>query len=36
MPEKVFEIYEAQKMGLEALKAKYGPVISVDQLIEGA
>jgi len=32
----LFEVYEEQKSGLEALKAKYGPVVTVEQLIEGA
>lgn len=35
-PERAFEIYEEQKQGLNALKAKYGAVVSVEQLIEGA
>lgn len=35
VPDRIFEIYEAQKKGLEALKAKYGPVVSVEDLIKG-
>jgi phosphoenolpyruvate carboxykinase (GTP) len=33
---KLFEVYREQRKGLEALKAKYGPIISVEQLIEPA
>ncbi len=33
-PERLFEIYEEQKAGLEALKAKYGPIVTPEQLIE--
>ncbi|MFC1533499.1 phosphoenolpyruvate carboxykinase (GTP) [Thermodesulfobacteriota bacterium] len=36
IPDRVFEIYDEQRKGLEALKAKYGPVISVEQLIESS
>jgi phosphoenolpyruvate carboxykinase (GTP) len=36
IPPRVFEIYGAQRKGLEALKAKYGPIVSVEQLIEAA
>lgn len=36
IPSKVFEIYEEQRKGLETLKEKYGPVVSVDQLIEAS
>lgn len=36
IPAKLFEIYEEQREGLEALKAKYGPIVSVKQLIEAA
>lgn len=36
IPEKLFEIYASQKRGLEALKAKYGKIVSVNQLMEGA
>jgi phosphoenolpyruvate carboxykinase (GTP) len=35
LPERLFEIYKNQRVELEALKAKYGPVVSVEQLIEG-
>lgn len=34
-PEKIFTVYEEQRAGLEALKAKYGAVITPAQLIEG-
>jgi phosphoenolpyruvate carboxykinase (GTP) len=36
VPAKLFEVYEEQRAGLEALKAEYGSVVSVDQLIEAA
>ena len=36
IPAKLFEIYQEQRKGLEALKAKYGSVVSVEQLIEAA
>jgi phosphoenolpyruvate carboxykinase (GTP) len=36
VPAKLFEIYAEQREGLEALKAKYGPTVSVEQLIEAA
>jgi phosphoenolpyruvate carboxykinase (GTP) len=36
IPARLFEIYEEQRKDLEALKAKYGPVVSVEQLIEVA
>ncbi len=36
IPAKLFEICEEQRKGLEALKAKYGPIVSVEQLIEAA
>ena len=36
VPEKLFEVYEEQRKGLDALKADYGPVVSVEQLIEAA
>jgi phosphoenolpyruvate carboxykinase (GTP) len=36
IPAKLFEIYKEQRKGLEALKAKYGPIVSVEQLIEAA
>ncbi|MFW6115533.1 MAG: phosphoenolpyruvate carboxykinase (GTP) [Chloroflexota bacterium] len=34
VPSRIFEIYEEQKAGLESLKAKYGPIVSVEQLLE--
>jgi len=36
VPPKLFEVYREQKEGLEALKAKYGPIVSVEQLMEAA
>jgi phosphoenolpyruvate carboxykinase (GTP) len=36
IPARLFEIYAEQRQGLEALKAKYGPIVSVAQLIEAA
>jgi phosphoenolpyruvate carboxykinase (GTP) len=36
IPVKLFEIYKEQRKELEALKAKYGPIVSVEQLIEAA
>jgi phosphoenolpyruvate carboxykinase (GTP) len=33
IPAKLFEVYAEQRKGLEALKAKYGPIVSVEQLI---
>jgi phosphoenolpyruvate carboxykinase (GTP) len=36
VPAKLFEVYEEQRKGLEALKAKYGPIVSVEQLMEAA
>jgi len=36
IPARLFEIYDEQRKGLEALKAKYGPIVSVEQLIETA
>jgi len=32
IPTKLFEIYQEQREGLEALKAKFGPVIRVEQI----
>ncbi|PIE33540.1 phosphoenolpyruvate carboxykinase (GTP) [candidate division KSB3 bacterium] len=32
IPAKLYEVYETQKAGLEALKAKYGAIVSVEQL----
>jgi phosphoenolpyruvate carboxykinase (GTP) len=34
VPPRLFEIYEEQREGLEALKAKYGPIVSVEQVME--
>jgi phosphoenolpyruvate carboxykinase (GTP) len=36
VPPRLFEVYEEQRAGLEALKAKYGSTVSVEQLIEAA
>ena len=36
IPAKLFEIYAEQRKGLESLRAKYGSVVSVEQLIEAA
>ena len=36
IPSKVFEIYDEQRKALEALRLTYGPVVSVDQLVESA
>ncbi|MDY0092749.1 MAG: phosphoenolpyruvate carboxykinase (GTP) [Candidatus Vecturithrix sp.] len=36
VPKKLFEVYEEERSGLEALKAKYGSIVSVEQLIEAA
>jgi len=36
IPARLFEVYRQQREGLEALKAKYGPIVSVEQLIEAA
>ena len=36
VPARLFEIYAEQREGLEALKARYGPVISVERLAEAA
>jgi phosphoenolpyruvate carboxykinase (GTP) len=36
IPAKLFGIYAEQREGLETLKAKYGPVVSVEQLVEAA
>ena len=36
VPAKLFEIYAEQREGLEALRAAYGPIVSVQQLIEAA
>ncbi len=34
VPARLFEVYAEQRKGLEALRAKYGPIVSVEQLIE--
>ena len=36
IPARLFEVYGEQRKGLEALKAKYGAIVSVEQLIEAA
>ena len=36
IPAKLFEVYEEQRKGLEALKTKYGSIVTVEQLIEAA
>ncbi|MBC8249341.1 MAG: phosphoenolpyruvate carboxykinase (GTP), partial [Anaerolineales bacterium] len=36
IPARLFEVYEEQRKGLEALKARYGPIVLVEQLIEAA
>jgi phosphoenolpyruvate carboxykinase (GTP) len=36
VPDRLFEVYEEQRAGLEALKAKYGSVVTVEQLEEAA
>ncbi len=36
IPPELFEIYGEQRKGLEALKARYGSVVAVEQLIEAA
>ena len=33
-PERLFEIYEEQKVGLNSLKEKYGPIVKPSELIE--
>ena len=35
-PPRLFEVYAEQRKGLEALKAKYGSIVSAEQLIEAA
>ncbi len=35
VPAQLYEVYQEQREGLEALKAKYGPVVSVEQIIAG-
>jgi phosphoenolpyruvate carboxykinase (GTP) len=34
VPPRLFEIYEEQREDLETLKANYGPIVSVEQVIE--
>jgi len=34
VPARLFEVYQEQRKGLEALKAKYGSIVSAEQLIE--
>ena len=34
IPARLFEVYQEQRKGLEARKAKYGAIVSVEQLIE--
>lgn len=36
VPAKLFEVYEEQRKGLQALKAKYGSIVTVEQLIEAS
>jgi phosphoenolpyruvate carboxykinase (GTP) len=36
IPSRLFEVYKEQRKDLEALKAKYGSIVSVEQLIEAA
>lgn len=36
VPAKLFEVYAEQRKELEALKARYGPVVSVEQLVKAA
>jgi phosphoenolpyruvate carboxykinase (GTP) len=36
VPAQLLDVYEEQRAGLNALKATYGPVVTVDQLIEAA
>jgi phosphoenolpyruvate carboxykinase (GTP) len=36
IPPRLFEIYREQRKGLEALKAEFGPTVSVQQLIDVA
>lgn len=35
-PPKLFQVYREQRDGLKALKEKYGPIVSVEQLVEAA
>ncbi len=36
IPPKLYEVYAEQRKGLDALKEKYGSIVSVEQLIEAA
>ena len=36
IPARLFEVYAEQRKGLEALEARYGAIISVEQLVEAA
>jgi phosphoenolpyruvate carboxykinase (GTP) len=36
LPPRLFEVYEEQRRGLQDLKARYGPIVSVEQLVEAA
>ncbi len=36
VPEKIFEVYARQREGLLALKEKYGPIVTPEQLMEAA
>jgi phosphoenolpyruvate carboxykinase (GTP) len=35
IPPVLFQVYEEQREGLESLKAKYGPIVSIEQIIKG-
>ncbi|MGD2177323.1 MAG: hypothetical protein PVG71_05810, partial [Anaerolineae bacterium] len=34
VPAKLFAIYAEQRAGLETLRAQYGPIVSVEQILE--
>ena len=36
IPSRLFEVYAAQRKGLEALQGKYGSIVSAEQLVEAA
>ena len=36
VPAQLFEVYEEQRQGLDALKARYGSIVSVEELMEAA
>lgn len=36
VPPRLFEVYEEQRKGIVALKAEYGSIVSVEQLVEAA